>query len=66
MVKIHLIVINNVNTFTIYESLLEHVTKILPKNYQNKNSGKKNVIRRGKLYVKRKLYECYKNVISML
>ena len=55
MVKIHLIVINNENTFTIYESLLEHVTKILPKNYQNKNSGKKNVIRRGKLYVKRKL-----------
>ena len=36
MVKIRLIMTNNVNIFAIYESLLKNVTKILPTIYQNK------------------------------
>ena len=36
MIKIRLIMIRNVNIFTIYESLLQNVTKILPTIYHNK------------------------------
>ena len=36
LIMINLIIINNVNIFTIYESLLKSVLKILPTVYQNK------------------------------
>ena len=38
MIKIRLIVINNVNIFTTYESLLQNLMKILPKIYLNKTT----------------------------
>ena len=39
MIKIHLIVINNVNIYTIYQSLLYNVIKLLPTINQNKTEG---------------------------
>ena len=43
MVKICIIIIKNVNIFTIYETIIEKVIAILPITYQNKTkiSGKK-------------------------
>ena len=37
MVKVRVIIIRNVNFFTIYETLLENVIATLPITYQNKN-----------------------------
>ena len=63
MVKIPAIIIENVNIFTIYETLFKNVITILPTTYQNKTKmpGKKRkclvfLIRSCKLY---KLYTRY-------
>ena len=49
MVKIRVIIIENVNIFTIYETLFENATTILPIKYQNKT----------KLLVKNRKYLVY-------
>ena len=36
MIKSNLIIIYNVNIFTIDESMLQNIINMLPKNYQNK------------------------------
>lgn len=50
MVNIHSIMINNVYIFTIYESLLQNVIKILPKIYRHKTNVPGKIVRKGKWY----------------